>query len=298
MKKIAVIGSVLMDLKGYPLGKYESGGRNAGRIVEKPGGVACNVCWDLSVAGVLPVFVTVLEDTAAGYMIVEQLTKVGTDLSHSIIGTGGIGKWLAVFDETGEVVASVSQRPDLSGLIEVLVQDGRNILAECDGIAVALDIDRRVLDVLFALAKELSVPVYGMVSNMTIALRHKDLIAQTSCFVCNRNEAEQLFANEYMYMHGRALAEYVRSQTERFGIDRIVVTDGAQGAVYCDCGYIGEIACEHVKVVDTTGCGDAFFAGTTAGLVQGMSLADACRLGAHMAALTIGSQDNVCPVNV
>ena len=40
-----------------------------------------------------------------------------------------------------------------------------------------------------------------------------------------------------------------------------------------------------VNVIDTTSCGDAFCAGTVAGLAQGWPLEKACRLGTATAAL-------------
>ena len=40
-----------------------------------------------------------------------------------------------------------------------------------------------------------------------------------------------------------------------------------------------------VPVSDTTGCGDAFCGGFVAGLVEGLDLESACRLGAATAAL-------------
>lgn len=40
---IVVIGPTLMDVKGHPFGTYVPAGRNAGRVIEVPGGVARNI---------------------------------------------------------------------------------------------------------------------------------------------------------------------------------------------------------------------------------------------------------------
>ena len=47
--------------------------------------------------------------------------------------------------------------------------------------------------------------------------------------------------------------------------------------------------------MDTTGCGDAFFAGVAIGLTYGKSLAEACEIGTRLAASVIVTDENVCP---
>ena len=48
-------------------------------------------------------------------------------------------------------------------------------------------------------------------------------------------------------------------------------------------------------MVDSTGAGDAFFSGTVAARMRGLSLRDSARLGAHLAALTIRTEESTCP---
>jgi sugar/nucleoside kinase (ribokinase family) len=58
----------------------------------------------------------------------------------------------------------------------------------------------------------------------------------------------------------------------------VVITDGPRGAV----GYDGELYTlrqKKVSVIETTGAGDAFGAGTLAGLLKRKSLPDAMKLG-------------------
>ena len=50
-----------------------------------------------------------------------------------------------------------------------------------------------------------------------------------------------------------------------------------------------------VDVVDTTGAGDAFFAGAAIGLTYGKTVGEACVIGTRLAASVIASRENVCP---
>ena len=79
-------------------------------------------------------------------------------------------------------------------------------------------------------------------------------------------------------------------------IPSIVVTMGGEGAVYADCkGNKGIYPARKVIVRDTTGAGDAFCAGTSAGLTYGKSMLEAMKIGSHLASSVIASCENVCP---
>ena len=76
----------------------------------------------------------------------------------------------------------------------------------------------------------------------------------------------------------------------------MVVTMGEQGAVYARAnGESGMVPAKKVDVIDTTGAGDAFFAGTVIGLTYGKTLAEACEIGSRLAASVICISENVCP---
>ena len=61
---IVVLGSVFVDIKGYPSGNYIPAGRNAGRIRYVHGGVSRNVVENFANVGMPVSFASILEDTA------------------------------------------------------------------------------------------------------------------------------------------------------------------------------------------------------------------------------------------
>ena len=76
----------------------------------------------------------------------------------------------------------------------------------------------------------------------------------------------------------------------------MVVTLGDKGSVYATIdGESGYVEAKSVQVIDTTGAGDAFFAGVSMGLTYNKSLEDACRIGTRLAASVIATKENVCP---
>ena len=79
-------------------------------------------------------------------------------------------------------------------------------------------------------------------------------------------------------------------------IPSMVITMGGQGAVYARAnGGSGIVPAKKVDVLDTTGAGDAFFAGTVIGQTYGKTLAESCEIGSRLAASVICITENVCP---
>ena len=121
---IVVIGTVFVDIKGYPHGKYIPDGRNAGYIETKHGGVARNVAEDIANMELRPTFVATVDEGAAGKEVIDQLSRHKVDTQFMRQTKDGMGTWLAVFDDDGDVAGSISKRPDNSGLFDILEEQG------------------------------------------------------------------------------------------------------------------------------------------------------------------------------
>lgn len=293
---IVIFGAVFVDIKGYPLSKYIPGGRNVGRVIHTHGGVSRNVAEDIANVELRPTFVSVVDHTGIGSDVINHLRRHKVNTDYIIRRPEGTGTWLAVFDNTGDVIASISSRPDLSALAHVLDEHGDRLIREADSVVVEIDIDVPVLKKIFSLAKKYGKGVYAVVSNMSIAMERRDLLQQAACVVCNIQEAGMLFSEDYSDMMPHELQVLLEDRLIRSGIPRMVVTLGEYGAVYAEKGGAsGYCASQHVDVIDTTGAGDAFFSGVTIGLTYGKSLAEACEIGTRLASSVIATKENVCP---
>ena len=194
---IVVIGAAFVDIKGYPYAQYISGGRNSGKVVEVHGGVARNIVEDIANVELRPTFVTVLEPKGISNDVEDKLAKHKVNTEYIKRSEGGLGTWLAVFDNSGDVVASISKRPDLSRIADILDEKGNEIFRYADSIAVEFDVDVPVLKKVIALAEKHGKKLYAPVSNMSIAMERRDLLQHIDCLVCNLEEAGLLFSEEY-----------------------------------------------------------------------------------------------------
>ena len=293
---IVVIGAVFVDIKGYPETAFIPGGRNVGRVEQIHGGVGRNVAEDIANCELRPTFVSLVDRSGTGEDVVRKLKshKVNTDYIRKT--RDGMGTWLAVFDNDGDVLASISKRPDLLPIADILDDKGDEIFKNADSIIIEIDVDKEIVKRTFKLAKKYKKRVYSVVANMSIALERRDFLKSIDCFVCNIQEAGILFSDDYSQKSADEMVEIISQKVIAAQIPSMIVTMGGEGAVYADVnGDKGFCPARKVEVKDTTGAGDSFCAGAVIGLTYGKSLKEACSIGAHLAASVIVTSENVCP---
>jgi sugar/nucleoside kinase (ribokinase family) len=92
---------------------------------------------------------------------------------------------------------------------------------------------------------------------------------------------------EALAIAGVATAFEAAERFRELGAHRVIVKRGGDGCLVLDDDGPRALPAHDAPVVDTTGCGDAFCAGTIVALCAGWSLDDAARLGGATAALTM-----------
>ena len=293
---IVVIGAVFVDIKGYPMSNFNPTGRNAGRVEQVHGGVGRNVAEDIANCELRPTLISLVDDTGTGEDVLKKLNNHRVNTRYIRKTRDGMGSWLAVFDNDGDVYASISKRPDLLPIVDILEQHGDEIFAAADSVVIELDIDKEIVKRVFALAKKHNKKVFSVVANMSIALERRDFLKSIDCFVCNIQEAGILFSDDFTGKSPEEMIPIIAAKVKAAQIPSMIVTMGGDGAVYASVeGDMGFCPARRVEVKDTTGAGDSFCAGVAIGLTYGKTLAEACEIGAHLAASVIVTSESVCP---
>lgn len=293
---IVVIGAAFMDVKGFPHDVYLPTGRNVGRVEFVHGGVARNVVEDIANVELRPTYLGIVDDTPLGSAIYEKLKNHKVNVDYVLTVPNGMGTWLAVFDNNGDVAGSISSRPNFMPMLDLMEEKGDEIFQDADSVVVQVDLAKEIIKKTLELAKKHGKKVIALVSNMSIAAERRDFLKEFDCFICNQQEAGILFVDDYMDKTPEELCEIISANVNRANIPSMVVTMGAKGAVYAVMdGEKGICPARNVQVKDTTGAGDAFCAGVSIGLTYGKSMAEAIEIGTHLAASVITSSENVCP---
>ena len=229
---IVVVGAVFVDIKGFPDDLYNPTGRNAGRVEMVHGGVGRNVAEDIANVELRPVFVSMVDDTAQGEEVLRKLRNHKVNTDYVVSTPDGMGIWLAVFDNTGDLAGSISKRPEMWPLIDLINRRGDEIIRGADSVVIEIDMDKEIVKRVLQLAEKYGKKVYAVVSNMVIASQRRDFLQSIDCFVCNVLEAGILFVDDFTQMEPEELAEAIQERIVKANIPSMVVTMGSRGAVW------------------------------------------------------------------
>ena len=293
---IVVLGTVFVDIKGFPDDVYSPTGRNAGRVEIVHGGVGRNVAEDIANVELRPKLVSMVDDTGTGLEVLRKLQNHKVNTDYIVATPDGMGMWLAVFDNTGDLAGSISKRPATDAMLALLDEKGDEIFCDADSIVLEIDMDKEIVKRVFRYAEKYHKKVFAVVSNMVIASQRRDFLQSIDCFVCNLLEAGILFVDDFSALTPEELVEELYQRIVKAKIPSMVVTLGSKGAVYADSnGERGYYPPESVKVRDTSGAGDAFCAGLAIGLTYGKSMRESVRIGTQLAASVITISESTCP---
>lgn len=106
---IVVVGAVFVDIKGFPISQYIPGGRNAGNIKQVHGGVCRNIAEDIANLELRPTLISLVDDSGIGADVIYKLQRHKVNTEYMRAKTDGMGTWLAIFDNGGDVTASISK---------------------------------------------------------------------------------------------------------------------------------------------------------------------------------------------
>lgn len=293
---ILVIGATFVDIKGFPYDNYLPTGRNAGRVEYVHGGVARNVVEDIANIELRPTFLSIVDDTPMGDAVVQKLRNHKVNTDYVLTRPDGMGTWLAVFDNNGDVAGSISKRPNMYPIAELLTEKGEEIFSKVSSVVLEIGLDKEIVKSTLSLAKTHHVKALALVANMSIAAERRDLLQQFDCVICNQQEAGILFLDDYTGKTPEEMRDILAQRISFARIPSMVVTMGAEGAVYASAqGETGICPARKVQVKDTTGAGDAFCAGVAIGMTYGKTMAESVEIGTTLAASVITSSENVCP---
>ena len=160
---IVVIGSAFVDIKGFPYDIYIPDGRNAGRVEYVHGGVARNVVEDIANVELRPTYIGLVDDTPLGEDVLQKLKNHKVNCEYVRKVEDGMGTWLAVFDNNGDVAGSISKRPNLTPVLDIFEKDGDEIFSQADAVVVQVDLAKDIIKKTIELSKKYNKKLFALV---------------------------------------------------------------------------------------------------------------------------------------
>lgn len=263
-----VVGGCHQDVLGRAGLIYEPATSCPGIVTRRPGGVARNIAVLLGRAGAPCRFISVVGDDSAGRELIAELDAAGLDTSAmGIDAAGRTGTYLAIHDETGELVSAIS---DL-GLYDSFVLPAAALHAD-DNVLVFADANLAPGELLRLADAHGDRLVVDAISRAK-APRLKPLVASGALFICNLPSAEHLVGHPVSWPIEAA------ERLAAAGARRAVITGGSKPLAILHDGRITELTPRPTEVVDVTGVGDAQTAGILLALSAGAPLLAAVEVG-------------------
>ena len=270
---VFVIGAVNMDLSGTPAEPLRAGDSNPGRITLTPGGVGRNIAENLRLLGRKVSLITVMGDDAYAAVIREQCLNAGIDLQYSFTDPlGRTSAYLCINEQDGDLNVAVSDMAICDELIPAKLEPLLPVLNHGSMVIVDANIPEETIS---WIGQHITVPLAADPVSMAKAPRLKSLLHRLALLKPNVQEAELLTG---MTFRGDGDLSRMADTLHRLGVKRVYLSLGARGVWADDVREGGElIPCAPGRIVNTSGCGDAFVAAAADAYLNGLGTFEAAR---------------------
>lgn len=287
MKRVIVIGGANVDIKGRARGGYVAGTSNPGEVTVSAGGVGRNIAENLARLGLSVSLVTAVGNDANGQLLRNASAAAAVDFSMTFAVEAPTGSYLAVLDETGELVSAINDMRAIDALTSVHLEARADELKMADMLVADCNLSVGCLAWLCRFSAERGIRLLIEPVSVPKAWKLLSFARPVPVFAVTPN-AQQLAALAGAD-HAKAIARF-----HSFGFANIVAHLGSAGAWASDGAFLAKVPPVPVRsIADVTGAGDAAVAGLVCGLLEGMNLADSARLGQCAAAIKLSSAQSV-----
>lgn len=281
MPRVLVIGSANMDFSvAVPRLPTEGETVTGGAFYVSHGGKGANQAVAARRLQAEVHFVGCLGQDSQGDQIVEQLITEGIP-TDGLIRTedAATGVALIMVDGQGRNQIAVASGANLRFLPERARQHA-SLAAWAQILLCQLEIP--ISTVLWALATARERGVLTILNPAPAQELSDGLLSLVDCLTPNAHEAEVLTG---IAVDGPETAARAAQGLLARGVKRVIVTLGAQGALFCDGAAALHFPAFPVEAVDTTGAGDAFNGALAVGLAAGGTWEEVLPLANAAAAL-------------
>jgi sugar/nucleoside kinase (ribokinase family) len=282
MSRVVVLGDVMVDVVARLSGPLAAASDAPAAIRFHGGGSAANAAAWLAAAGARPVLIGCVGDDERGRHSYGELRMAGVDARLAVDPDLPTGTCIVLVGRDGERTmvpdAGANDALKEEDLADELIEAGGHL--HVAGYALLREGSRPAARA--AIRRALRVGMSVSVDPSSSALLSPEFLdwaEGAGLLLPNVPEASALTGERDPERAARLLAD-------RF--DEVVVTLGAEGALWTDGREVARVPAEAVEAVkDTTGAGDAFVAGLLAARLGGASVSEALASGCRLAARAV-----------
>ncbi|MCY4465266.1 MAG: PfkB family carbohydrate kinase [Chloroflexi bacterium] len=289
---VLVVGSSVLEMAGRSIEVPQPGTRQQGHIHASASGVARNIAENLARLDIDTILLSAVADDELSEYLVSHSRLAGIDCSHVMRVTGERTAASLLLYQSAENVTRLDDLSITAALDSDYLLEHEWLFQDAALVVIDATLSEDALDTLFELAQRHKARVCADPTSPGLARRLRKYIPNLFLIVPNASETAALCSLDEPSTE-RESAIGTAQRLVNMGATIAVVTLGERGLAYADRSGGGYIRALHTEVVDTSGAGDAFSGAAIFGILNGVPIDEAMRLGVAAASLTLQSEDTV-----
>lgn len=285
-----VVGGVNVDIGGRSLAPLVAADSNPGVVTMSLGGVGRNIAHNMSLMGVDVRLLTACGDDLNGERVGASCSELGIDMSHALrIPGAATSTYLYLTAPDGEMVLAVSDMAVCEKITPAYLSANLAVLQNAQVVVADANIPAESLRYL---AENCTCPLFVDPVSTAKAEKLRPILHKIHTLKPNKLEAELLSGVKIESKEDVAKAA---DKLTELGLHRMFISLGADG-VYAAMGshrlWLPNIP---GRMVNTTGCGDAFMAALVWAYLQGSGLEATARAGLAASSIAMESGETINP---
>lgn len=287
---IAVVGGVNIDIGGRSIAPLVAGDSNPGRIRTSLGGVGRNIAHNLTLLGAEVKLITALGEDDNARRIEESCRTLGINLAESLRVRGeATSTYLFLADQNGDMALAMSDMTIYENLTPAFLETKLAVLNAA--ALVVLDTNLPEESIRY-LAEHCTSPLFADPVSAAKAGKLRGVLGKLHTLKPNRMEAELLSG---VTVTDEASLRRAAETLLATGLERVFISLGADGVLAADHAQMLHLSNPPARMVNTTGCGDAFMAAVARASLDALPLEEAAKCGLAASALAMESADTINP---
>ena len=287
---VVVVGGVNMDIGGKSYAPLVESDSNPGKVKLSLGGVGRNIAHNLSLLGADVRMLTAFGDDVYGQKVAASCAELGIDIGHACrVPDGTTSTYLYLMDDKGEMALAVSDMEICKKITPAYLSSNMGLLQNAQLVIVDANIPQESL---IWLAENCTAPLFCDPVSTAKAEKLRPILDRIHTLKPNRLEAELLSG---MKIESKADMEKAADKLMERGVNRLFISLGG-GGVFAAMGkeklWLPNLP---GKMVNTTGCGDAFMAAIGWAYLEGLGLKETALAGLAAGAISMESEETINP---
>ena len=286
-----VVGGVNIDIGARSFKPLVESDSNPGEVMTSLGGVGRNIAHNMSLMGIDVRLLSAYGDDLNGERVAASCSELGIDLSHALRVPGATtSTYLYITDPDGEMALAVSDMEVCKKITPEYLSKHLPVLQNAQVVVVDANIPEESLKFL---ADNLFVPLFVDPVSTIKAEKVRNILPKIHTLKPNKIEAELLSG---VKIENEEDAEKAAKALIEKGVRRVFISMGSKGvfaATAKESLWHGIIP---GKMVNTTGCGDAFMGALVWAYLEGMGLEETAAAGLAAGSLAMESDETINPL--